>query len=68
MYHGANLKKARTDFGLSLRKLSAESGVHAKTLARLEKGEGNPKINTLAAIARYFDMTIDELFIKNNLN
>jgi transcriptional regulator with XRE-family HTH domain len=64
MYHGDNLKKTRLELGLTQKKLSEGSGLHIRTLIRLEKSEGNPKIKTLAAVAKYFKMSVDELFLK----
>lgn len=65
MFNGSYLKKVRTDLGLTQKKLSEESGVHVRTLARLEKGGGNPKINTLSPIASSLNMTVDELFLRS---
>jgi transcriptional regulator with XRE-family HTH domain len=64
MYYGKNLRELRTTSGLTLKQLGKGAGVHVRTLNRLEKGEGNPKINTLTAVANYFKMTVDELFLK----
>lgn len=65
MFYGCNLKKIRMDSGMSLKRLAGDLGIHTNTLLRLEKGEYNPKINTLAKIAKHFGMSVDDLFLKD---
>ena len=65
MFSGNTLRKTRLDLGLTLKKLEDKSGVTVRTLVRLEAGIGNPKINTLATIAKQLGMTVDELFLRN---
>ena len=48
---GSNLRRLRTERGLSLAELAAQSGVAKATLANVEQGRGNPTIETLWAVA-----------------
>lgn len=48
---GDNLKRIRTDHGLSLGQLAAMSGVSKVMLSQIEKGASNPSINTVWKIA-----------------
>jgi transcriptional regulator with XRE-family HTH domain len=68
LFYGDHLRKVRMESGLTLKKLSEGSGVHIRTLLRLEASIGNPKIDTLADIAKYFGMTVDDLFLKKPVN
>jgi DNA-binding XRE family transcriptional regulator len=68
VFYGCNLRKMRIDSGLTLKRLNELSGVHVQTLMRLEKGDCNPRVNTLAKIAKQFEMTVDELFLRNSVD
>ena len=46
-----NLKRLRTERGLSLGRLAELSGVSKVMLSQVEKGESSPTINTLWKIA-----------------
>lgn len=48
---GANLKQLRTERNLTLGQLSALSGISKAMLSDIEKGSGNPTINTIWKIA-----------------
>ena len=49
-FWGQYLREARTQAGWSLRQLGAELGVSFSTLARLERGEGQPTPHTRWAV------------------
>src|SRR5262245_31000688 len=49
---GANLKRFRTERGLSLERLSRASGVSRAMLGQIELGQSTPTINVLWKIAR----------------
>lgn len=46
-----NLKRLRTERNMSLRQLSDQAGVSSVILSQIERGEGNPTINTIWKIA-----------------
>lgn len=48
---GGNLKRLRTERNLTLGQLSALSGISKAMLSDMEKGSGNPTINTIWKIA-----------------
>lgn len=58
---GANLRKLRTQRGLSLEKLAARSGVSRAMLGQIELGQSAPTINVLWKIARALDVTFSAL-------
>jgi transcriptional regulator with XRE-family HTH domain len=51
--------------GLSLSELSRRAGVAKGTLSRLEVGEGNPTIMTLAALAGELEITPSDFFTRD---
>ena len=48
---GANLKQLRTERNLTLGQLSGLAGISKAMLSEMEKGMGNPTINTIWKIA-----------------
>jgi transcriptional regulator with XRE-family HTH domain len=46
-----NIRRLRTQAGLTLVELAADAGLGKSTLAQLESGKGNPSVETLWAIA-----------------
>lgn len=56
-----NLKKIRTERGITLIKLSAETGISNQMLSNYELNKSNPPINTLILLADYFDVSLDNL-------
>jgi len=54
------LRKAR---GIRQEELAAALEVSRQTIGSLENGRYNPSIQLAFRIARYFDMTIEEIFI-----
>lgn len=57
--HITRLRKAR---GWSMYKLSLNSGISNSVLMRVEKGEREPKVNTLLKIIDGLDMSPAEFF------
>lgn len=49
---GNNLKRLREKIGLSKKQLSIEAEVNLETIHIVEKGIGNPTINTLYKISK----------------
>lgn len=56
----AALKRKREENGFSLRKLSAEIGVSFSTLARIERGEGEPDHNSTIRILNWLGSEASE--------
>jgi transcriptional regulator with XRE-family HTH domain len=56
-----NLRRARGDRGWSLRELAARSEVSKALLSRIERGDGNPSIETLFRIAAALACPVSEL-------
>ncbi|MFR6473024.1 MAG: helix-turn-helix transcriptional regulator [Turicibacter sanguinis] len=54
------LRKAR---GINQEELATILGVSRQTISSLEKGRYNPSIVLAFKIARYFGLTIEEIFI-----
>ena len=53
----------RTEKGLRQEELARQMGVSRQTISSLENGRYNPSIMLAYKIARYFGMTIEEVFI-----
>jgi len=58
---GANLKRLRTERGLSLERLARASGVSRAMLGQIELGQSTPTINVLWKIARALDVPFSAL-------
>jgi len=58
---GGNRKRLRTASGLSLAALAAASGVAKGTISELERGRGNPTVETLFALAYALEATLADL-------
>jgi transcriptional regulator with XRE-family HTH domain len=59
---GNNLKKLRTARKMSREILATEAGIEAKQVYRIEVGETNATISTIAAIANALDIQPKKLF------
>ncbi|MFE9425717.1 helix-turn-helix domain-containing protein [Kitasatospora sp. NPDC006697] len=57
----ANLKRVRTQRGLSLSELARRSRIGKATLSELESGTGNPTIETVFGLARVLAVPISDL-------
>lgn len=58
---GSEIKKARTDKGLSQRKVATMVGITQQSFQQIEKGKKMPMIETLCKIATVLKKTVDEL-------
>ncbi|NQX35921.1 XRE family transcriptional regulator [Herbiconiux sp. VKM Ac-2851] len=58
---GARLRAARTGRELTLAALSADTGISASTISRLEAGKRQPNLELLIPLAAALEVTIDEL-------
>jgi putative transcriptional regulator len=58
-----NLEKIRKEKGISQEELAKALEVSRQTIGSLENGRYNPSIILAFKIARYFNMSIEEIFI-----
>ncbi|WP_329565129.1 helix-turn-helix domain-containing protein [Kitasatospora sp. NBC_01266] len=58
---GANLKRVRTQRGLSISELARRSKIGKATLSQLESGTGNPTIETVFSLSRVLEVPISDL-------
>jgi len=61
IYFSENLKRLRTQKGLTQEKLANFIGVSYQTISKWENSDTYPDITTLPAIAKFFNVSIDEL-------
>ena len=66
-YFGKMLKSLRLEKGISQRKLGEDLGVVNQTISFWETGSREPDLDTLLAIANYFDVSVGFLISDKNL-
>jgi len=59
---GKRVRELRLAAGLSQEQLAFKVGVHRTYLGGIERGERNPSLRNIAAIAVALDITLRELF------
>jgi transcriptional regulator with XRE-family HTH domain len=59
---GERIKALRSTKSMSLRLLAQKSGVSANALSLIERNKTSPTVTTLTAIARAFNMGVNEFF------
>ncbi len=59
---GDRVRKLRSERKLSQEELAYKAGVHRTYLGGIERGERNPSLRNIAAIAKALDVTLSELF------
>lgn len=57
------IEEIRTERGIRQEELAKAMGVSRQTISSLENGRYNPSIMLAHNIAKYFGMTIEEVFI-----
>lgn len=55
------LRELRLSAGLSQQEVSEKLGIRQQSYARYENGKGEPNLDTLAEIAKIFDVSVDFL-------
>lgn len=66
---GNYLKKKRKEKGKTQAEIALEMGVTYQAVSRWEKGDSIPDIETLANLAGYYQITINDILqIDNNIN
>jgi transcriptional regulator with XRE-family HTH domain len=61
-HFGKRVRELRLARGLSQEELAFRAGVHRTYLGSIERGERNPALKNIAAIAKALDVTLSELF------
>ena len=59
---GERVRNLRLTKGLSQEELAFRAGIHRTYLGGIERGERNPALKNIAAIAKALDVTLSELF------
>ncbi len=59
---GDRIRDLRLEKGLSQEELAFKAGIHRTYLGGIERGERNPALKNIAAIARALGVTLSELF------
>jgi transcriptional regulator with XRE-family HTH domain len=59
---GERVRQLRLARNLSQEELAFKAGVHRTYLGSIERGERNPSLKNIAAIAKALDITLSELF------
>jgi transcriptional regulator with XRE-family HTH domain len=59
---GERVRELRQTKGLSQEELSFRAKVHRTYLGSIERGERNPALKNIAAIAKALDVSLSELF------
>ncbi len=57
------IEEIRKERGIRQEDFAKEMGVSRQTISSLENGRYNPSIMLAYKIAKYFDMTIEEVFV-----
>ncbi|MFC1994550.1 helix-turn-helix domain-containing protein [Chloroflexota bacterium] len=60
---GERVRELRVGRGLSQEELAFKAGVHRTYLGGIERGERNPSLKNIAAIAEALGVTMSELFL-----
>ena len=59
---GKRIKKARKDLGITQEELADRVDMHYTTISRIETGDSNPPVQTIAKIAKALKIPLSELF------
>ena len=57
-----NIKKLRTEKGISQQKLAENLGVSRQTINSIEKGRFDPSLKLTIKIVRFFDKDLEAIF------
>ena len=61
MNFSERLRSLRKDAGITQSALGEEVGITLKQIQRYERGENEPTLSVLIALANYFDVSLDYL-------
>ena len=62
-----NLKKLRTEAGLTQLALQMKTGIDQAILSKYENGERTPTVENLQVLAEFFNTSLDYLMNKTNV-
>jgi DNA-binding XRE family transcriptional regulator len=57
----ANLRRIRTDVGMSQEQLAGRTGLHPTEISRLERAVREPRLGTIVRLARGLDVGVERL-------
>ena len=63
MFNGKKLRELRKELGLTQIQLDNAIGFTQKTICSLELGKYQPSLQKLVKIAKFFDVSIDDLIL-----
>lgn len=63
---GKRVRELRLARSLTQEELAFKSGIHRTYMGSVERGERNPSLENIAAIARALNITLSELFLFTN--
>ncbi|MCG3208163.1 MAG: hypothetical protein FOGNACKC_01765 [Anaerolineae bacterium] len=63
---GRRIQERREQMGLSLRELATQADVSASFLSQLERGQSNPSLKSLQAIAKTLNVSIFHLLVEDS--
>ncbi len=64
---GENIRILRTQYHLTLKELASKAKVSFSQLSRVERGEGNPSLSFIEAIAHALNVPVIKLYGESNL-
>ena len=59
---GKNIRRLRTEQGMSQEEVAFSAGISAAHLGQIERGEKNPTLTTIGKLAAAFDLSLAALF------
>jgi DNA-binding XRE family transcriptional regulator len=60
---GRTVRALRATAGFSQESFADAIDLHRTTMGTLERGDGNPELDTIVKIARGLDLSLSELFV-----
>lgn len=64
---GGRVRELRLAMGLSQEVLAFKAGIHRTYIGGIERGERNPSLKNIVAIAEALDVTLSKLFEFHNM-
>lgn len=61
------LKGVRLSKGISRKQAAKDLELNCSTLYRLESGETKPTMENLVLLARYYDLSLDDIFLSKDV-
>ena len=62
------LKDFRSNVGLNQQEMGERVGVSRQTISLIERGDYSPSVTLALKIARFFETTVEEIFIYEETN